>query len=160
MSTILERRLYRVFQIGILLKALDGAIEIIGGLFFLGITPSQMNTFMVWVTRKELSEDPNDLVAQSLVHLAAQSTISNTQFATAYLLTHGIVKIFIVVNLLRNKVWAYPFSLVVLSLFTVYQLYRLTYDFAWWLVALTIFDMCIVWLVWHEYILIKSRTAS
>lgn len=153
----LEKRLHRAFEIGVIIKAIDGVLEVIGGIFFLVVSPSQLNDIMVWLTQRELSEDPYDLVAQLLLKLAAKFDVSTTQFAMGYLLSHGFVKIFIVINLLRKKIWAYPFSIFVLAVFTLYQCYRLTYDLVWWLIALTVFDVCIIWLVWHEYGMMKSR---
>ena len=75
-------------------------------------------------------------------------------FATFYLLSHGIVKLFLVAGLLRNKAWAYPASLAVLGLFIAYQLYRLTFAFSIALVLLTVFDFVVIWLIWHEYRLV------
>jgi uncharacterized membrane protein len=41
-----------------------------------------------------------------------------------YLLSHGLVKVLLVAGLLREKLWAYPASLIVLSAFIAYQTYR------------------------------------
>ena len=40
---------------------------------------------------------------------------------------------------------------VVLGLFILYQLYRMTFAPSPMLAGLTVFDLVVVWLIWHEY---------
>ncbi|BCG83133.1 hypothetical protein MesoLj113b_66750 [Mesorhizobium sp. 113-3-3] len=49
--------------------------------------------------------------------LASNFSVSTQHFYAFYLLSHGIVKLALVVALLKNKLWAYPSSLIVLGLF-------------------------------------------
>jgi uncharacterized membrane protein len=64
---------------------------------------------------------------------------------------HGVVKIVLVAALLRDKIWAYPWMIAFLIVFIVYQIYRLTFAFSIGLVALTVFDLVVVWLTYREY---------
>jgi uncharacterized membrane protein len=102
-------------------------------------------------TYGELSEDPHDFIATHLLHTAAGLTGSAVLFGAVYLLTHGLVKVVLVVALLFNKLWAYPAMIVVLLLFIGYQLYRIVLDPTAGLIALTVFDTAIVALTWREY---------
>jgi uncharacterized membrane protein len=72
-------------------------------------------------------------------------------FGAIYLLTHGLVKVVLVTALLLNKLWAYPWMIVVLLLFIGYQLYRIALQPTAGLIALTVFDVAIVALTWREY---------
>lgn len=63
----------------------------------------------------------------------------------------GLVKVVLVVALLMNKLWAYPWLIVVLLLFIGYQVYRIVLDPTPGLIALTVFDAVIVALTWREY---------
>jgi uncharacterized membrane protein len=63
----------------------------------------------------------------------------------------------LVVALLLNKLWAYPWMIVVLLLFIGYQLYRISIDPTAGLIALTIFDVVIVLLTWREYWVQRRR---
>jgi uncharacterized membrane protein len=67
------------------------------------------------------------------------------------LLVHGIVKVVLVLALLRNKLWAYPWLIGVLLIFIGYQVYRIVLSPALGLIALTGFDIVIVALTWREY---------
>ena len=57
-------------------------------------------------------------------------------------------------GLLQKKLWSYPASLIVLGLFIIYQLYRFFYTYSLGLIVLTVFDLIIMVLIWHEYRLV------
>jgi uncharacterized membrane protein len=138
------------FDIALILKGLDGLLELVGGVLLLVISPDTINRLAQRLLQHELSEDPNDFVAHHLLRLTGN--LDHTQvFGALYLLTHGVVKIVIVVGLMRRRTWAYPVAFVFLGAFVVYQIYRLTYDPSIGLVLLTVFDLFIIWLTWREY---------
>jgi len=91
------------------------------------------------------------LIATHLLHTTNGLTGNAVLFGAVYLLTHGAVKVVLVVALLLNKLWAYPWMIVVLLLFIGYQLYRISIDPTAGLIALTIFDVVIVLLTWREF---------
>jgi uncharacterized membrane protein len=62
-----------------------------------------------------------------------------------------VVKVVLVAALLKNQLWAYPWTIAFLGAFIVYQLYRLRLRPSVGLMALTIFDAVIVWLTYREY---------
>ena len=62
-----------------------------------------------------------------------------------------IVKVVLVLALLRNKLWAYPWLIGVLLIFIGYQVYRIVLSPTLGLIALTGFDIVIVALTWREY---------
>jgi uncharacterized membrane protein len=141
----------RTFEVGIILKGLDGLLEVVGGALLLFVTPEAINRIVGTLTQHELSEDPQDFVATHLLRVSHGLTGAAVGFAAAYLLLHGIVKVVLVLALLRNKMWAYPWLIGFLVAFIAYQLYRIVLDPTFGLSALTIFDAIIVWLTWREY---------
>jgi uncharacterized membrane protein len=147
----------RIFEIGIILKGLDGVLETIGGLLLLVVTPATINSLLSRLTQHELSEDPNDFIASHLLGYAHGLTGTAVTFAALYLLVHGIVKIVLVAALLRNQIWAYPWMIGFLLTFIGYQLYRLVLSPTLGLSALTIFDAAIAWLTWREW---RKQTAN
>ena len=141
----------RLFEIGIILKGVDGVAELVGGLLLLFVTPADIHHLAAVLTQGELSEDPNDVVARYLLHTANGLTGNAVIFGAVYLLVHGAVKVVLVVALLLNKLWAYPSMIIVLLIFIGYQLYRIALDPSAGLIALTVFDALIVVLTWREY---------
>ncbi|SRR5258708_1044017 len=155
-----EQRIHQIFEISVLLKGAHALIECIGGLVLAFVSTSAITGLVNALTQEELIEDPNDFVATHLLSLAQNFTVSTQHFYAFYLLSHGVVKAFLVIGLLRNKLWAYPTSLVVLTLFIVYQLYRFSYTHGFGLIVLTVFDVFVMGLIWHEYRLVRSHLAS
>jgi uncharacterized membrane protein len=141
----------RTFKIGLLLKAADGVLEIIGGLLLLFLSPAQIDHIVRTLTAHELAQDPHDLIARHLLHTTGHLTTATTLFGAIYLLSHGISKLVLVVLVLRNHLWAYPWLMALLLAFIGYQLYRLTVHVSIGLIALTIFDALLVWLTSREY---------
>jgi uncharacterized membrane protein len=65
-----------------------------------------------------------------------------------------------VIALLKNKLWAYPWSLVVLGSFILYQIYRFTFTHSLALIVLTVFDLAVIWLIWREYQIVRTPTGD
>ncbi|MGH3338865.1 MAG: DUF2127 domain-containing protein [Propionibacteriaceae bacterium] len=140
-----------VFEIGIVFKGIDGLMEIGGGILLLLVTPAEISGLVHTLTQHELSQDPRDFVASRLLHTANGLTRPGLLFGAGYLLVHGIVKVVLVLALLRNKLWAYPWLIGVLLIFIGYQVYRIVLSPTLGLAALTGFDIVIVALTWREY---------
>lgn len=144
-------RLGRLFEVTIIAKGLTGVVELIGGVLLLLVSPSMIDHWVVALTRAELSEDPSDVVARYLLRTADGLTGHAVLFGAAYLLAHGAVKVVLVVAILLNKQWAYPWMLAVLVVFVIYQLYRIALSPSAGMIALTIFDLLIIALTWREW---------
>jgi uncharacterized membrane protein len=148
----LSPALDKTFKIGLVLKGLDGVLEIAGGILLLFLSPHAIEHIARTLTAHELSRDPHDLIARYLLHTASHLTTSTTLFGAIYLLSHGAAKVVLVVLVLRDKLWAYPWLIALLLAFIGYQLYRITaVHFSVGLTALTVFDAALVWLTWREY---------
>ncbi len=110
------------------------------------------------VAQNELVEDPSDFIATNIAGAISHITSGSQHFAAWYLLSHGIIKIVLAIALIKNKIWAYPASIIALLLFIGYQIVRFTSTHSIFLVLLTIFDIFVLWLVVHEYrYLLKKR---
>ena len=141
----------RVFEVGIILKGIDGVLETLGGVLLLAVTPATIASWVSSLTQHELSEDPNDFIAGHLLGYANGLTGTAVTLAALYLIAHGLVKVALVVALLRNQLWAYPWMIGFLGLFIAYQLYRFALRPTLGLAALTAFDAVIAWLTWREW---------
>ncbi|HKF17585.1 MAG TPA: DUF2127 domain-containing protein [Candidatus Dormibacteraeota bacterium] len=150
----------RTFEVAIVLKGLDGVLEVVGGLILLVVSPATINRIVAALTQHELSQDPHDLLATRLLNTAHGLTKGSVLFASLYLLTHGAVKIVLVVALLKNKLWAYPWMIAFLLLFIGYQIYRILLVPSAALAALTAFDLFVVWLTYREYQRQRYRIAA
>jgi uncharacterized membrane protein len=152
-----EERIHQFFVISVLLKGAHALIECIGGIILALISNDTIVTFVNRLTQDEIVEDPNDLVAIYLRTFAKSLSVSDLHFYSLYLLSHGAIKILLVVSLLRKKMWSYPASLIVLSLFVAYQIYRFAYTYSVGLIVLTALDIIVMGLIWHEYRLMQQH---
>jgi uncharacterized membrane protein len=152
-----ERRIHQIFQISILLKGAHAVIECIGGLALALVSTNTIIVLVNAMTQEELVEDPDDLVATHLLAIAQNFSVSSKNFYAFYLLSHGVIKLGLVIGLLRDQLWSYPASLVVLGLFIVYQVYRYIYSLSVGLIFLTVLDLVLMGLVWHEYRLVRRH---
>jgi uncharacterized membrane protein len=153
-----EHRIHQIFQISIILKGAHALIESAGGIALYLISTDSILALVNRITQEELLEDPHDFLATRLLHMAQDFSVANKSFYAFYLLSHGLVKLWLVVGLLRNRLWSYPASLVVMTAFIVYQLYRFSYTYSVGLILLTIFDVFVIVLIWHEWRLIRQLT--
>ena len=152
-------KLHKAFQIGVFLKGSHAALELVGGVGLAFVRAGTITNLIVSLVQEELKDDPHDIIANCLFTFAQQFSVKTKTFAAFYLLSHGVVKLILVAELLREKLWAYPASLVVLGVFIAYQAYRFTLTHSIGLIALSMFDLLVIILIWHEYRLVRRHLA-
>jgi uncharacterized membrane protein len=149
-----ETQVHRAFEISVLLKGAHALIECAGGLALALVSTQSIVDFVQALVQAGLLASPHDFLASHLQAWAQDFSLQSKHFYAFYLVSHGLVKVFLVVGLLRGKAWSYPASLVVLGLFIVYQLYRYSYTGSIGLILLTAFDIVVMGLIWWEYRLV------
>ncbi len=151
----------RLFRTVLVLKGLDGLVEVFGGIALWLVGPGRIINGVYRITQDKISENPHELVATHLRDAASHISVSGDHFMAAYLFINGIVKVVVVLALLRGKLWAYPLAMAVFGCLVAYQLYRFTFTHGVGLILLTAFDLLLLWLVWREYQATKkSRPAD
>ena len=149
LSETKEKYIYEIFWASVVLKALNGLLDVAAGLLLL--STGTMTKLIVFWTQKELIEDPHDFVANQLMHLLPLLSTPARLFGVVYLLINGGVKLILSVALLRGKFWAFPVSIIVLALFIAYQAYRFIFTHSLGLGLLAVFDLAVLVLIVHEY---------
>ncbi len=113
---------HQLFRASVALKAVNSVWETLLG------------SFMLWINHvPRLSEHAKDFVG-------------------IYLLFHGLLNVFLAYNLYKNRLWAYPVSIVTVVLFLTYQVHQLVETHSVILFFITLFDVGYIWLTWHEYV--------
>jgi uncharacterized membrane protein len=161
MTTVFDEKKFRLlFRISLLLKAAFSLLEIMGGILTYFISQQYLLRLVTTITQEELTEDPQDFVAHFLIQSAQRLSVSAQHFAAFYLLSHGVIKTGLIVGLLREKLWYYPLSIVVFGIFVAYQLFRFQVTHSLWLMAITVLDIVVIAMAWHEYQLLRRRIRS
>ena len=143
--------MHRLFVASVLIKGVDGVLETIGGILLMFVSPKALNSLVIFFTAHEQSEDPDDWFATTLRHATHNLSPDTTLFVSVYLVAHGVIKLFLVAGLLREKLWAYPAALWFFGIFILYQLYRFSHTHSLGLLALSAVDLFVAVLVWLEY---------
>ena len=145
-----QKFFHELFEVSILFKGVHGFIEICIGSLLLW-DRSLVSDFLLYLTRGELIEDPTDRVASYIAHLSNTISENTVLFIGIYFLFFGSIKILLVGGLQRHKHWAYTTSMVLITAFVVYQIYRFTHTHSFILAFLIVFDSFTIWLIWNEY---------
>jgi len=151
MSKATDSLYHRLFVVAVALKGLNGLLELAAGASILAIGHAGLNGIVTFLTARELSEDPSDLVATLLRRWFAQMSADAELFAAIYLLTHGVVKIILAIGLLRDKSWAFPVATAFFAIFIAYMSYRLALAWTWSIAAFCLLDLVTLFLVLHEW---------
>ena len=153
-------KIHIAFEIGVILKGINGLLELIGGVLLLWMGPSTIQNFVTRLTQNELSKDPHDFIATHLQEAAHHLSANAQVFAAIYLLAHGVIKALLVYGLLRDQLWAFPTGIAVFGAFGVYQIYRYAIAPSGWLIALTVLDVAVILLTWAEWRRVKNATSA
>ena len=149
--------IHLIFEVSLFLKGAFALFEIVGGLLAYFVPKQFVIGLVAILTQRELAEDPRDLVANYLMHAAQHLSVETQHFAALYLLSHGAIKLWLIVGVLRKRLWYYPTALVVFGLFIAYQLYRFSFTHSPFLLFITAVDVVVIVLTWHEYGYLKRQ---
>jgi uncharacterized membrane protein len=141
----------KIFETGIILKGIDGLIETIGGLFLILVDPKNISGLISWLTRSELTHDHHDFIANHLSAWGRNLTRGTLLFFGIYLLVHGVAKLILVIEILRQHLWAYIGLIVLTVIFIIYQTYEIIFTHSLSMTLLTLFDIVVVYLTTIEY---------
>ena len=152
MTTIPKQKVWHDgFLIGIWFKAAVGALQAIAGFALLAVSQQSLAAMVARWTNPELVEEPHQIFATWAQHGVADLGAGSRVFVVIYLISHGLIKLGLIWAMLRQKMWAYPWSIVVISGFIAYQLYRFAKTHSMALIVLSVLDAVVVFLIWHEY---------
>jgi uncharacterized membrane protein len=147
---MMRRIFHRFFELGIIIKGIDGGLELFSGLLLVFLPPAAIDRVVLFFVAGELKEDPTDLVANLLLH-TTRSAIEVRVSASAFLIVHGIVKLALVGGLATNRLWSYPVAILVFAGFTIYQVYQLSQQYSLFLEVVTVLDVIVIVLIIAEY---------
>jgi len=159
-SAQVRRSIRLYFDVSVILKGLISFVEVVAGILAFFIPVSVLTNFLLNIAGGELIEQPNDFFAQLLSHSAQQLSLTSGTFIAIYLLSRGLVKLLLVVALLKNQLWAYPTSLVVIGAFVCYQVYQFAVGHSLFIVLLTVFDFIVMYFIWREYQILRELRMS
>jgi len=157
MKLLPEKDYHELFRIGILVKAVDGFIEVCAGIFFYFIGYTRINAILFFVFHSEIVESPRDAFWQFFIDQWHSISLSSNSFWGLLFFAHGALKFALSIALLKNRLWAYPTAAIIFILFVGYEIYTLVSQPSLFLWCITIFDAVVVGLILHEYRHLKKK---
>ncbi len=152
-----EKEIHQLFDFTLIVKGIHALFEIVGGCVLFFTSPERVIRFIDFFVYNERTEDPRGFLSHYFISLTQDFSASSKAFIVFYLLSHGIINSAVLYGLWKEKLWSYPFSLITLVGSIIYQVYRYTHTHSVWLIALSILDIILIFLVRHEYIIVKNR---
>lgn len=150
-ATRIRKWLHQLFEASLVIKGLLASAEALAGLGLLLTSNMLILRIVDWLTQYEIAEDPADKMATVARHYAESFSLQTQHFYAWYLLSHGGLKLAMVVALAMGAIWAYPAAMLILAGFVSYQLYTWSHDGSRVLLLLSGFDLVMIGLVWQEF---------
>lgn len=146
-----ERDILWLFDIALIVKIINGALEMVAALLIVFVPPSFVVRLAEIATSGELAQDADDPIATAIRSSAHAFAVQSHYFLALYLAFHGIVKVLLVLGIFAKKKIAYPLFMIAMAIFGAYEAYRGFLLHELLLQALAVFDIALVFLTLHEY---------
>ncbi len=151
MNPLSEKNYRSLFKASIIVKGLISIGELALGFLFVFVSHGALRHAVFALTGDELRETPPDFIWGYVIQ-GLHGFAATPQSVWAFIfLSHGIVKLILIAGLLRDRLWAYPWSAAIFSLFIVYQIWQMAFTPSLILLLITILDVVVVGLALHEY---------
>lgn len=144
------------------MKGITATAEVILGILFLTISSQTVNKVIFFIFGDELMEQPRDPIWNFFLHGFNGLSTSVQHFWAFIFIAHGVVIMFLIVGLVKEKFWVYPIAAVIFICLAAYQIFHIIYAPSLILSVLTTLDILFIWLIIQEYkyqkeILLKSN---
>ncbi len=137
------------FEATVFMKGAAGILEIAMGSLFLFLNKETIDNVFIFLTNLPIVSYSQHLT--NYLERQADVAQDSQYFLASYFLFYGLLNIFLVVCLLKDKLWAYPTSIVFFSAFNLYLLYRFLLYRSGTTLFFVIFDIFFIILIWREY---------
>lgn len=149
-----EHTVYELFKWSIIIKGAISVGEVVVGTALL-IIPAKYIIALVQGLGTYLSGYADSALTLKLVGELSAFGAGSAVFVAFYLLSRGLVKCSLIWALLKNILWAYPASLVVLGLLLAYQTYEIALHGSIFVIGISLFDIVVMYLIWREWSIVK-----
>jgi len=144
------------FKLTMLWRIVYGTIKLIFGFYLIQKLPGDITNLVYKLFSSELLEDPRDIfiyITNSQLEKLSEGTIF---FIAMYLFFWGFIDVFISYYLLKKKIWAYPTAIILITLFTIYELLRFLKTNSLILFLFIIIDIFIIYIINKKYKILKN----
>lgn len=141
----------QIFRAGMYWRIIYGGIRIVLAFFLLNMIGTPAADAFRHVLKRLYLGDPNDHIFEFIAQNLSEHGFAITYFLVAYFLFWGTVDIFLSLAMLRHLLWAFPLSLVLMTAFILYEIYRYSHTHSDVLLAIIAIDIFLMYLIRQEY---------
>lgn len=142
---------HTLFEVGVFARGIQALFQFTVAIVIYRISDRTLLTIADRITAHELNKDPHDLVANFLLHHAHHITKAGQEYAALFFFVSSVINIILVAGLLTKRRIMYPIAEYLIAAFSLYQMYLFTNTLSLWLIAFTIYDGALIWLIHLEY---------
>jgi uncharacterized membrane protein len=140
-----------IFKLGMYWRIIYAIFKFVFGIILLKFINSNFTDLFYHVMGHEIIEDKNDIFIRAIKSIFDNHTFYVTYFVAIYFIFWGAVDAFLSFNLLKLNLWSYPVSLTLITVFTLYEIYRFTYTHSLILLSIIFIDIFLIWIIFKEY---------
>lgn len=145
-----------LFHLSMWWKIVYGGIRVVLGFVLLKLIGMPFNDIFYSLMSHEISTDATDVVFQFIYSILEDHSFTVTYFVASYLLFWGAMDIFLSILLLRHKIWAFPMTMILMSIFILYEIYRVIHTQSLILLTLIFLGFGILYVIDEEYKRLKK----
>ena len=149
-----------LFVIGMWWRISYGLLRVVIGLIFLQHIHAPFQVVIDALLRHEIIEDPTDTLRILLDTFFTHYGFVVTYFLAFHFIFWGIMDIILSWSMLKQKLWAFPLSLILMGMFMVYEIFRYTHTHATSLLVLLCIDAVISVFIYREYQRLKLQASQ
>lgn len=148
MHALLRRKTWHmIFEGALAWKGFIGVWQLLSGIALSALSPEQLQGWFSYI----FPATRHDWLVAALSRALEGFHGGAKTFAVLYLLGHGVLNLFLAIQLHRDRHWAYLVAIIAVSASVLYQIQRIVDHHSITLIILTIADVLFTWLTWHEY---------
>ena len=151
-----EKLWHELFKVGVYIKGIIGAFELASGFLVIFISAERIGRILANLANRNLPLNLEDFFVYFSHQYVANPHPELKIFAGLYIISRGVINMFLVWGLIKERHEAYLFAIGVMGSFWLYQVYRLVLHPSLLLGFLTAFDVLLIILIWHEYKKLKA----
>lgn len=152
-----EKQIYQLFKWSILIKGAISVAEVIVGTLVMFTPVSIITNITDYVIKNFFGGKTEGFLVSEIISNAEALVNIGTVLIGVYLIGRGGIKLALIIGLLRNKIWAYPWSLVVIGVLVLFQVFELVKTLHLGIIFVTVFDLIVMYLIWREWNIVKRH---
>ncbi len=143
-----------LFHVGMLIRILYSLARLVLAFVLLPLVGTPLTElFGRAVEKNKHLFDSQDFFLQSAVPFVEHHSAAFfvTYFLISYLIFWGVIDIILSISLLKHRLWAFPVSVYLITLFIIYEMFRFTHTHSLVLAYIIVFDFFLIWLIRREH---------